>query len=136
MSEKEKHFQELKDALQRATENTDYYYFKIDMVKSRRYRYRERVYCYELYHQLRRTLPNTYPYTLQGKMDKIGHQIIRPKIGAKKPDFVLHKPRTMEDNLVVMEVKPLNNTNSTQIKKDLETLTGFLDLDKELDNKN
>ena len=27
-----------------------------------------------------------------------------------------------------MEVKPLNNTNRTQLKKDLDTLTKFLDL--------
>ena len=34
----------------------------------------------------------------------------------------------MENNLAVMEVKPLNNARGSQLKKDLNTLTRFLDL--------
>lgn len=84
-------------------------------------RYRERVYCYELYHQLRLAL-KSFPYSLQGEMDKDSHPIIR----SKKPDFILHRSGTMYDNLVVMEVKSLNNTSNNQLKKDLDTLSYFL----------
>lgn len=127
MPEKEKHFRESQEALQRATESMDGYYFRIAMANLRGHRFRERVYCYELYHQLRLALQR-FPYTLQGEMDKNGHPIIHREIGAVKPDFVLHEPRTMESNLVVMEVKPLNNTSRPQLKKDLDVLTRFLDL--------
>ncbi len=92
--------------------------------------FRERVYCYELYHQLRINLSGSqnFPYALQGEMDKHGNPIFHNEISAAKPDFILHKPGTMEHNLLVIEVKPLNNASYSQLKKDLDTLTGFLDL--------
>jgi len=127
MSEKEKYFRKFQASLQCATKSMEQYYFKIAMTNLKGHRFRERIYCYELYHQLRSVLQN-FPYTLQGEMDKIGHPIIHRKIGAVKPDFILHKPGTMENNFVVMEVKPLNNANKSQLKKDLDTLTRFLDL--------
>ena len=127
MPDKEKHFMKFQKSLQWATKNMDQYYFRIAMAKSRGHFLRERVYCYELYHLLRLGL-QCFPYTLQGEMDKIGHPIFRREIGAVKPDFILHEQGTMENNLAVMEVKPLNNTNGSQLKKDLDTLTRFLDL--------
>jgi hypothetical protein len=36
--------------------------------------WRERAYCYELYHQIRCHLPYDYPYKLHGEIDKKGHQ--------------------------------------------------------------
>ena len=127
MLEKEKHFRKFQESLQWAIKSMDQYYFRIAMANLRGHRFRERIYCYELYHQLRLAL-QCFPYTLQGEMDKIGHPIIHREIGAVKPDFILHEPGTMKNNLVVMEVKPLNNTNRPQLKKDLDTLTRFLDL--------
>ena len=38
--------------------------------------YRERVYCYELYHQLRGSCGN-FPFSLGGEVDKIGHPHFR-----------------------------------------------------------
>ena len=35
--------------------------------------YRERVYCYELYHQMRRLWPPDCPYRLNGEVDKRAH---------------------------------------------------------------
>jgi hypothetical protein len=127
MPEKEKHFRKFQESLQWATKSMDQYYFKIAMAKSRGHFFRERVYCYELYHLLRLGL-QCFPYTLQGEMDKRGQPIIHQKIGAVKPDFILHEQRTMENNLAVMEVKSINGANGSQLKKDLNTLTGFLDL--------
>jgi hypothetical protein len=72
--------------------------------------WRERVYCYELYHLLRCRLPKDFPYTLHGEIDKIGHEAIVQHFGKIKrpnPDFVLHNPGDMgiEANLVIVEVK-------------------------------
>jgi len=124
---KEEELKEFLRALEKASRNIEEYYFKVAMANLEGHRFRERVYCYELYHQLRLALPANFPYTLQGEMDKMKHPIIT---GGVKPDFILHKPGTMNDNLLVIEVKPLNNTRSRQIKKDLDTLTEFLDLEK------
>ncbi|MGA2315423.1 MAG: methionyl-tRNA formyltransferase-like protein [Thermodesulfobacteriota bacterium] len=83
--------------------------------------YRERVYCYELYHQLRQTLPIGFPFTLQGEIDKRNHPIISKACGAIKPDLLVHRPGDMENsNLVVVEVKSV--TNVSQLKKDFKTL--------------
>jgi hypothetical protein len=127
MPEKEKHFRKFQEILQWATKSMHQYYFRIAMANLRGHCFRERVYCYELYHQLRLSL-QCFPYTLQGEMDKNGNPIIHREISAVKPDFILHEPGTMKNNLVVMEVKPLNNANRPQLKKDLYTLTRFLDL--------
>ena len=58
-------------------------------------------------------------------MDKRAHPIISRKIGALKPDLIVHNPGNMERNLVVIEVKPIN-ARTEEIKKDISTLTGFL----------
>ena len=128
MPDKEKHFMKFQESLQQATKSIEQYYFKIAMAKSMGHFFRERVYCYELYHLLRLSLQCS-PYTLQGEMDKNGHPIIHREIGALKPDFIFHEQGTMKNNLIVMEVKPLNNASGSQLKKDLDTLTRFIDLD-------
>jgi len=127
MSDKKKHFMKFQKSLQWATKNMDQYYFRIAMANLKGHRFRERIYCYELYHQLRLAL-QCFPYTLHGEMDKSGNPIIHKEIGAVKPDFILHEPGTMKNNLLVMEVKPLKNTYRSQVNKDLDTLTRFLDL--------
>jgi len=107
----EEKLKEFLRALKEASGNIGEYYFKVAMANLKGYRFRERVYCYELYHRLRLALPPDaiFPYTLQGEMDKDGHPIIHKVVGAVKPDFILHKPGTMNDNLLVIEVKPLKN---------------------------
>ncbi|VVB63499.1 Uncharacterised protein [uncultured archaeon] len=123
-------FNRFQVAFRRATQNIDEYYFKVSVANLSGHYFRERVYCYELYHQLRINLSgfHNFPYALQGEMDKNSHPIIHNEISAVKPDFILHKPGTMDQNLLVIEVKPLNNTSYSQLKKDLDTLTGFIDL--------
>lgn len=127
MPDKEKHFMKFQESLQRAIKKMEQYYFEIAVAKSKGHFFRERVYCYELYHLLKLGL-QCFPYTLQGEMDKIGNPIFHREIGAVKPDFILHKQGTMENNLAVMEVKPLKNARRPQLKKDINTLTRFLDL--------
>ncbi len=67
-------------------------------------RYRERVYCYELYHQLRSQWPPDCPYFLNGEVDKGGHPYVQQNRAAPKPDFIVHVPGT-DNNYAVMEVK-------------------------------
>ncbi|OPX57696.1 MAG: hypothetical protein A4E25_02071 [Methanobacterium sp. PtaB.Bin024] len=110
------------EGLKKASTNmNDKSYFQIDNTESEELIYRERVYCYELYHQLRCVLGDLLSYKLQGEMDKSKHPIIEENY---KPDFIFHIPGTMEENLVVMEVKPVH-TQKNKIKDDIEKLINF-----------
>ena len=107
----------------RATAIIPRQYFQLPVFGKEDPIYRERVYCYELYHQLRALLPEDGAlagYLLSGEIDKAGHPLIR-QCG---PDFVFHHPGRME-NLVVVEVKPINAALEG-IRKDRETLEYFL----------
>jgi len=84
---------------------------------------RERLFCYELYHQLRCVCDaNEFGYWLGGELDKSGHPIIR---GDLKPDLVVHEPGDMDRNLCVIEVKPIDGSKSG-FKKDIKSLTTFV----------
>lgn len=87
--------------------------------------YRERVYCYELYHQLRCLWPKETPFYLNGELDKAAHPILR-KLGADyaKPDLLVHRPGYMEGNYAIIEVKTTDAPNAG-IVKDLKTLSIF-----------
>ncbi len=88
--------------------------------------YRERVYCYELYHQLRLSWRDHDGYSLGGEVDKTHHPIMRgPDIDRVKPDLLVHRPGDMDGNLIVIEVKPVI-AKKAGIEKDLRTLTAFL----------
>jgi len=54
--------EQLKKALMMINEN----YIDISMYQLPDNKYRERVYCYELYHQLRKILGDHYKYMLDG----------------------------------------------------------------------
>lgn len=87
--------------------------------------YRERVYCYELYHQLRLCWPSDTDFELSGEVDKSGHPLIRGNnLDRVKPDLLVHVPGDMEGNYTIIEVKPIT-ADRNGIKKDLETLTAF-----------
>lgn len=74
--------------------------------------FRERIYCYELYHQLRCCL-GRWGYVLHGELDKGGHQEVTSALSKEleieysrcAPDFLVHKPGTHHSNLAVIEVK-------------------------------
>jgi len=75
---------------------------------------RERVFCYELYHQLRLILRDNNTLTLNGEIDKRGHRDFRVE-DQKNPDFVFHIPGKHKGNL-----------DSNGIIKDFETITTFI----------
>jgi hypothetical protein len=91
-------------------------------------RYRERVYCYELYHQLRLlTCDGQYAgehgtYLVSGEIDKAGLGSVIEG-GRHKPDLVWHVPGS-DENATVVEVKAAPATVSG-LRKDVATLSAF-----------
>ncbi len=84
----------------------------------------ERVYCYELYHQMRGRWPETNLF-LTGEIPKRGHEIIMASIeSAVVPDFLIHEPGNMDHNHAILEVKSSQAT-AFGIRKDLATLDQF-----------
>jgi len=104
-------------------------YISVSMYQLPGKRYRERVYCYELYHQLRKLLDDDYEYMLDGELDKKAHPIIEKNIGAKIPDFVVHYRSYMEHNLVIIEVKSIKNIkdNISNLEKDVDKIIDFIE---------
>jgi hypothetical protein len=95
-------------------------YFQLPVAGQEDPEYRERVYCYELYHRWRTHWPEGFPFTLSGEIDKSGHPLIR---GEPKPDFLVHVPGKMT-NLLIVEVKPFNR-HFRDMVIDLKKLTRF-----------
>ena len=85
---------------------------------------RERVFCYELYHQLRNRMTTILDLTLNGEIDKRGHIDFAPK-DQKNPDFVFHIPGTHEGNTLVIEVK--GKLKSDAIENDLNKIITFIE---------
>lgn len=79
---------------------------------------RERVYCYELYHQLRQAKA-LEPLILMAELDKQGNPAFRTT-KKPKPDFILHITGTNEHNSTILEVecKP----GIAHLRKDMKTL--------------
>lgn len=112
------------------TERIAWNYFQLPIAELEDPRYRERVYCYELYHQLRlgwRDDEQLREFELCGEVDKSGHPLIRgtPYLDRAKPDFLVHVPRTMTKNLLVVEVKPIT-TSPTDFVTDVNKVAAFL----------
>jgi hypothetical protein len=115
---------QLTELLSRATERLTSPYFQVKLDGGDPI-YRERVYCYELYHQLRCHWPADTPFYLNGELDKAAHPILR-KLGADyaKPDLLIHRPGYMAGNNTIIEVKS-SNAQRDGIVKDLKTLALF-----------
>ncbi len=87
--------------------------------------YRERVYTYELYHQLR-LLWGSWRFGLSGEVDKTGHPYFRQGPYARsKPDLLVHVPGDMTSNLAVLEVKPPRDMRRRWLG-DLKKLTWYI----------
>ena len=103
-------------------------YFQLPVAGSEDSRYRERVYTYELYHQLRASWPAELArYSLGGEVDKTGHPLVRGgKLEKAKPDLLVHVPGIMDHNLAVVEVKAALPADS-DVRKDIAKLSAFCD---------
>lgn len=88
---------------------------------------RERVFCYELYHQIRQLKDNygaLRNISIHGEIDKSGHTLFEQN-DQKNPDFVFHVPGNMIRNSCVVEVKGKINQKKELIK-DLNTIGKFI----------
>jgi hypothetical protein len=65
--------QELTNLLAGATAAIEPEYFRLS-IHGGVPAYRERVYCYELYHQMRALWPEGCPFWLNGEVDKAAHR--------------------------------------------------------------
>jgi len=101
----------------------DPHYFKTHYAGSQDTKYRERLYCYELYHQLRGVMGEDHAYHLDGEMDKKG----QPDFQGSEviPDFIVHVPGTHRGNMVVVEVKKVD-VDICRFKDDLIKLIDFV----------
>ena len=90
--------------------------------------YRERVYCYELYHQQRLLLTKQKLHKrgllLNAETDKSG-TVYTKWIGARKPDFILHRPGEGTHNIAILEAKAIV-APIDDIEEDLKKLKDFL----------
>ena len=90
---------------------------------------RERVFCYELYHQMRsvQSARGLTDVQIHGEIDKSGH-IAFDRNSRKNPDFVFHVPGMMKGNAIVVEVKGKIEGNYQEgVYKDIVTLSKFTD---------
>jgi hypothetical protein len=86
---------------------------------------RERVYCYELYHQMRGLWPLPCEFTLSAEVDKQGHRLMEQMgLGDTKPDMIVHVPGSMENNQAIIEVKRVG-ASLKDIATDLSKLCRF-----------
>jgi len=88
------------EALEQATQAIGESHFLLPIAGNDRPIKRERVYCYELFHQLRVALQGSQ-LTLTGEPDKRGH----PDFPPINPDFILHAPGNHERNTAAVEVE-------------------------------
>lgn len=113
------------DLLGRATAAVDNPYFSLPIDGQDLPVYRERVYAYELYHQLRSIWPHGWDFVLNAEVDKRGHPLIRGDfVQDTKPDLLVHRPGHMDGNLVIVEIKPVSAARD-QVADDLRKLTAF-----------
>lgn len=111
-----------------ALENVDNSYYNIPTTFNSEGIVRERVFCYEFYHQLRclaKKDSNTN-IKINGEIDKRGHELF-DEDDQKNPDFIFHLPGTMEKNLIIVEVKGKMSRGKNGCIKDFKTLKTFLE---------
>ncbi len=124
---REDYVEQVIELLIAATAKIPKQYFRLPIAGKRTGEWRERVYCYELYHQLRRKLEGIPSISLAGEVDKAGHPLFNePEVENKKPDLIVHSAGSMDNNLVVIEVKQAKALG--EIKKDLKTLRDFKEI--------
>lgn len=118
---------ELTEILREATKAVAVGYFHLQLDGGNPI-YRERVYCYELYHQMRLRWPANTDFFLNGEVDKAAHPILR-RLGVDriKPDFLVHQPGHMAGNHAVIEVKS-SDARPNEIRKDLINLSTFINI--------
>lgn len=98
-------------ALYEAISKIDKEYYKVRLAYFNQTIYRENVYCFELYHQLRKILGDQYTYALSGKVDKASHPDIVDRCLEFQSDFLIHQPGVINQDasLAIMYVCSLDS---------------------------
>ena len=123
VSAMEREFAALEEKLASASARMAAEYFQLPVADADSV-YRERVYCYEFYHQLRCEWGD-FDFSLGGEVDKIGHPHFQDGPYARsKPDLLVHQPGNMNHNLACIEVKPYTG-DAREFRNDLLKLTWF-----------
>lgn len=118
-------YKEFTNILRNATSRVKKDYFSLKIYNQEAV-YRERVYCYELYHQMRLQWPNETPFFLNGEVDKKNHQQLEAAgLAGLKPDFLVHTPGNWHGNHVVIEVKS-SNVDAGGLDEDIHSLNEFM----------
>ncbi|MEI3606572.1 hypothetical protein SPD48_12770 [Pseudogracilibacillus sp. SE30717A] len=98
----------------------------------------ERVFCYELYHQLRRVLQKEQgdlekKVILQAELQKkqISDEVedlmgISKLEGRYIPDFLIHEPHTVSNQNLIIEVKANPNLNDNEMLDDIKKIDQFI----------
>jgi hypothetical protein len=120
----QQHFETFMGMVAAATTHIGGIYFQLPVAGLEDAIYRERVYCYELYHWIRNGW-NGFDFSLGGEVDKTGHPLFREgEYAQSKPDFLVHRPGDMDRNLACVEVKP-SIRSVGDFRDDLKKLTWF-----------
>ncbi len=112
--------------IKESLESVEQKYYSIPIAHHNKEIIRERMFCYEFYHQMRLKQKPNSPIQIHGEIDKNGY----PKeynLKRRNPDFIFHQSGNQEKNMVIMEVK--GRIHGPAIKKDFETITHFLNKD-------
>lgn len=113
------------NSVKSAFNKVDGNYFNLDTTYNRHGIVRERMFCYEFYHQMRCLEINRDNKILHGEIDKRGHPDFLQE-DRRNPDFVIHKPGSFDQNFLVIEVKGMiSKSNKRGVLKDFNTLLTF-----------
>lgn len=114
----------LDDLIRQATSKISNDYFTTSSVGNKK-RWLERPYAYEFYHQMRKYWPEDCCLIISGEVSKAGHRDFdNLDTGKPIPDFLIHRPETMDDNFAIIEVKS-EKANKNRIYRDVKKLLTF-----------
>ncbi len=123
-------FNQFLQILKESIFNIDDEYFSFNVAGNENPIERERIYCGELYHQIRNRI-NNFPFLVNIEPDKKNHPYIQELCGPINPDMVIHNPGVMstESNLAVIEIKRSSGNLTVGIVKDVRTINCMTTID-------
>ncbi len=86
----------------------------------------ERIFAYELYHQLRNSYEYEQPYAINGEISK-GISFCSGNETTVFPDLVIHQHGTTEGNAVAIEIKTDKDVSPSDLIHDLKKLKKYTD---------
>lgn len=114
----------LDDLIHQATNKISDDFFTTLSVGNKK-RWLERPYAYEFYHQMRKCWPRDCCLIISGEVSKAGlPDFENLDTGKPIPDFLIHRPGTMDDNYAIIEVKS-QKADKKRIYRDVKKLLTF-----------